>query len=76
VTPPPDDPGNPTTPTVEAVAEPNPAAKATPAIAEPGDAAATLPFTGGDPEALLTAAMGLIGAGAVLTRTRRRRALR
>jgi hypothetical protein len=75
VTPPPDDPGNPGgPPQIEPTSVTNAAPKAAPAISEPGDAAATLPFTGGDPEALLTAAIGLIGAGAVLTR--RRRAIR
>jgi hypothetical protein len=72
VTPPPDDPGNPTTPPeVEPTTLTN-TPKATPAsIHDPGDAAATLPFTGGDPEALLTAAIGLIGAGGLLARRRR-----
>jgi hypothetical protein len=73
----PSDPGTPVTPTENDSAmllASTPTANPTPAArpaSDPGDAAATLPFTGGDPQALLTAALGLIGVGGVLTRRRR-----
>ena len=77
----PSDPGNPVDPgdpsvsgTTAIPVSATPAARADasdPDDRGAGETAGTLPFTGSDPQALVVAALGLIGAGTVLTRRRR-----
>jgi hypothetical protein len=73
----PSDPADPADPAAQTAQPASTRTRATPAVradaADPSDddPAGTLPFTGGDPQALVTAALGLIGAGGVLARRRR-----